>query len=195
MLHTRKPDKNTLPFRNVNSTYWLSAVLSLFLLALQPLQTELLFHREHILAGEIWRYLTGNWVHTNYWHVALNLGGLWLLTWLVPQVVTLLNIILLSVGVSLGLWFFSPDLQWYVGFSGVLYGLFFMAGWQLLYQKDWLSAAVILLGICGKTLWDWHSGGQSYSSELIAAPVVYAAHVYGMFTGIVLVIWQYLRQR
>ncbi|MGB3916568.1 MAG: hypothetical protein WBL07_03940, partial [Thiothrix litoralis] len=57
---------------------------------------------------------------------------------------------------------------------------------RLLFQKDWLMAALILLGIGGKTLWDWQQGGISPSAELIDAPVIYAAHLYGMSGGILL---------
>ncbi len=157
---------------------------------LQFFHDDLLYQRYLIAAGEIWRIWTGNLVHTNGWHLGLNLAGLWLLAFIAPSTQTkftqLAQIGWLATCVGFGLWFLSPGVIWYVGLSGVLYGLFMLGGIRLLLQKDWLMAAVILLGIGGKTVWDWWHGGISSSAELIEAPVIYAAHLYGMSGGILL---------
>lgn len=143
-----------------------------------------MYQREQIANGEFWRILTGSLTHTNYWHLGMNLAGLWLLTSIAPAALSVTRILLLAVCVGLGLWLLNPGVVWYVGFSGALYGLFTFAGLYLLTRRDWLMAMVILIGICGKTLWDWSQGGAAITADLIEAPVIHAAHVYGMVGGV-----------
>lgn len=170
--------------------FWvIAAVFTVLLPLLQFFHDELLYQRDHIAAGEVWRLLSGQFVHTNGWHVLLNLAGLWVLAFLQSQThpyrYYLLQMGWLALSVAAGLWVLQPQLQWYAGLSGVLYGMFLINGLAWLQQREWFMAAVILLGICGKTLWDWHAGAaHSPTATLIAAPVVYAAHVYGMAGGL-----------
>ncbi|OQX09275.1 MAG: rhombosortase [Thiothrix lacustris] len=156
---------------------------------LQPWQESLLFQRNLIDAGQVWRW-TGNLIHTNGWHLGLNLGGFWLLIGLQQIAATprtlLSQILFIGTGVGLGLWFFSPQVAWYAGFSGILYGLFMLSGVRRLQQRDWLLAAVLILGIGGKTVWDWLHNGAGVTAQWIDAPVIYAAHFYGMGSGLVL---------
>ncbi len=187
MLHTR--ESTTLPGKYLNTCF--IAIMGTALLPLLQFFHDQLYYQRHLIeASEIWRLWTGSLVHTNHWHLALNLAGTWLLVFIAPSTdskpMQLLQIVWLATCVGLGLWLLSPGVIWYVGFSGILYGLFMLAGIRLLFQKDWLMAALILLGIGGKTLWDWQQGGISPSAELIDAPVIYAAHLYGMSGGILL---------
>lgn len=168
---------------------------TLLLPILQFLQTSLLYERQAIASGEWWRLLSGNLVHTNGWHLALNLAGLWILALFAPQGRAnhhmMLLILWLMGCVGGGLWLLQPQLQWYAGLSGVLYGLFLWAGVQLLLQRDWLMAALILLGICGKTLWDAYDGaGHPTTAALIHAPVIYHAHLYGMVGALPWIGWE-----
>lgn len=198
MLHTR--ESIHLPSKCIN-TCFIAILFTVLLPLLQFFHDQLFYQRYLIAAGEYWRLWTGSLVHTNSWHLALNLAGVWLLTFIAPSTDTkltqLLQIVWLATCVGLGLWFMSPGVIWYVGLSGVLYGLFILGGIQLLLQQDWSMAAVILLGIGGKTLLDWWQGGASPSAALIEAPVIYAAHLYGMAGGLLLgipALFQYLRQ-
>ena len=184
MLHTHDDYKTVNSADQRHTIPWQAVGFSLGLILLQ-LHSELwLYQRSLIAAGDYWRLWTGNWVHTNVWHLSLNLAGFWLLFLLNPKVFyhrgLLPYIASIGFGVGMGLWWFSPTVQWYVGFSGVLYGLYLQTGLQFLRQGDKLSATLIILGICGKTVWDWQQQGESFSSTLVQAPIIYAAHGYGM---------------
>ncbi len=190
MLHTRRSYKDDFLPDQCQDSYLLATAFTGLLVLLQFFQPLLIFQRHLIMEGEFWRLWTGNLVHTNLWHLALNLGGFWLLVFIqrpvLPNRILLAHIVFISTCVGVGLWFFNKELIWYAGFSGTLYGLFMLTGIYLLLQKDWLAATLILAGICGKTLWDWAQGGVALSAQLIDAPVIYAAHVYGMLGGLAL---------
>lgn len=173
--------------------YGVAAIFSISLLLLQLFQGDLIFQRHLIDGGQVWRLWTGNLIHTNLWHLALNLCGFWLLTFInrppTPPRILVAHILFISTCTGLGLWFLSPEVAWYAGFSGVLYGLFMLAGLQFAQQKEWATALLILLGICGKTAWDWLHGGNALSANLIDAPVIYSAHIYGMEGGVILALF------
>jgi rhomboid family GlyGly-CTERM serine protease len=187
MLHTR--ESNALRGKCTHA-YLIAIIFTVLLPLLQFFHDALLYQRYLIAAGESWRLWTGNFVHTNHWHLLLNLAGLWLLVVIAPSTDTkrtqLLQIAWLATCVGVGLWFMSTGVIWYMGFSGILYGLFILSGIRLLLQGDWLMAAVFLVGIGGKTLLDWAQNGASPSAALIEAPVIYAAHLYGMAGGVLL---------
>lgn len=161
--------------------------LSLMLILLQTWQPELYFQRQLIQNGEIWRLWTGNLVHTNIWHLVLNLGGWGLCLLLTPQRLStaylMLSIAVLMSVVGLGL-YSNPSLLWYAGFSGVLYGLFTLAGIYWLLERDYVLGLMLLLLSGGKAFSDLALGGDSLSSQLIAAPVIYAAHIYGIIGAV-----------
>lgn len=187
MLHTH----NATPIaRCCPDTCLIAAIFTVMLPLLQFFHDQLLYQRYLIEAGEIWRIWSGNLVHTNYWHLGLNLLGFWILAIIQPgptgRLAIMTQTALIATGVGAGLWFLNPEVIWYAGFSGVLYGLFLLTGIRLLTRQEWLPAALILLGICGKTVWDWQQGGASLSSGLIEAPVIYAAHIYGMASALLL---------
>lgn len=196
MLHSYDDYKSlTAPLKalGLNPTV---CIMALSLIVLQYWHDELLYQRTLIIQGQWWRLYTGNWVHNNAWHLGLNLSGLFLVNllsqpWLTQRLLAGLCI-WLSVCVGLGLWWFSPQVQWYVGFSGLLYGLFLLCGLHLLKQRDWLGAGLILGGVCAKSLWDWWFTGQSISADLVQAPVIYAAHWYGMLGALAFALLNWL---
>lgn len=164
---------------------------SLLLIALQSLQAVLRYERSFILEGEWWRLLTAHFVHFNFTHLALNLVGWWIFLKLGGYLFSLkqltLNLLISALGISLLLLIFQPHLQWYLGFSGVLYGLLFMVGLQLALQPQrWLGLALIGT-ISLKLVGDTYNNSQAmYSAQLIGAPVVLVAHGYGLLLGLVL---------
>lgn len=194
MLHTHR----TLPMtRFCGEICLIATIFTVLLPLLQFFHNALLYQRYLIEAGEVWRIWTGSLVHTNYWHLTMNLAGFWILALIQQQPPSkwafLGQIVFIATGVGAGLWFMSTEVIWYAGFSGVLYGLFLLAGIHLLALREWVMAAIILAGICGKTLWDWLLGGETLSADLIEAPVIYAAHVYGMASALLLGISTLLR--
>lgn len=89
-----------------------------------------IWQRNALISGQWWRFVTGNLVHQNLFHLSVNMAGLvvfglifyrhinastlaWLLLWL-------------ACVVGLVMWW--GPYQQYMGLSGVLYGLFMFGG-------------------------------------------------------------------
>lgn len=155
------------------------------------------YERQAIGDGQVWRLLTGQLVHLNAMHLALNLLGLagvmavWGQTLARPAV--LLDMILGStIAVALGLWFLAPQVSWYAGASGALHGLF-MAGIVLATETGRALRTAAALGLLLKLALEAHTG--TGSAGLIGAPVIHAAHQFGAFGGVVSALaWRLLRR-
>lgn len=164
-------------------------LLSLLMIGLQYLQPTLLYQRESILAGEVWRLWTASFVHINFMHLALNLSGFWLFMLLCSQTLPLkfliFSIICTAFGVGCGLFILNPGISWYAGFSGIQYGLFLIGGIYLLLNGEKMLGTLLLLLIIGKILLDAFTTSEQLSQTLIAAPVIQQAHWYGAVSGII----------
>ncbi len=147
------------------------------------------YDRADILHGQIWRLLTGNFVHANARHLAADLAGLLLWTALAGYLETPRRYLILllgtSLGVGLGLFFLDPRLGWYVGLSGVLHGLFAASAIALLSRKEWLGGLALGAALIFKILWEQHYGDWG-SARLLGVPVIVDAHLYGAVCGLAL---------
>jgi rhomboid family GlyGly-CTERM serine protease len=87
----------------------------------------MVYNRAAIAQGELWRLLTGHFVHCDFSHLAWNLMPLLLIAGLLEQRlgarVTAGVTLVSCLGVSIWLWFTQTDLPLYCGLSGMLYGL------------------------------------------------------------------------
>ncbi len=164
--------------------------MSILLIFMQFFQKNLLFLRENIQQGELWRIWTGNLVHSNYYHLALNLAGFWVFLLLFKEVMNstklFITLLLLISGVGIGLYIFNPELYWYAGLSGALYGLFIVGAFYALIDKDYLTGLSIIIIIPSKIIWDYvHNSGQS-NADLIGVPVSTDSHIYGIATAFII---------
>ena len=117
----------SLFLRNYHFPLLLAALILLFAV-LEPVSGQWLrFDRAAMDQGEWWRFLTAHWVHLSWPHALGNLGGLALFAyisgrqssqWMMPG-----YCLFSCLMISAGLYFFAPDLNFYVGLSGVLHGL------------------------------------------------------------------------
>ncbi len=170
-------------------------VLSVLLTISQFFVGELVFDRNLIQQQEWFRIVTGNFVHSNYPHLLLNLAGLWIAGFLfidsmnVKTFIT--STIILCFFVGLGLYYFNPELIKYYGFSGALYGLFLVGATTTILQKDTVTGLLLFIFIVGKIIWDLINGGNASSAELIGIPVAVHAHLYGAIGSVVISIWIY----
>jgi rhomboid family GlyGly-CTERM serine protease len=168
-----------------------AALVSLGLLG-SPTGLALRYEREAILGGEYWRLLSGHFVHGSKQHLLLNLAGLALIATLFPRDYTakqwlfVLGLSLLSI--DAGFVFYEPQLQWYVGFSGVLHGALAAGAiaWWCREARVWALALTALL--IGKLGWEQWQGALPLSGGL---PVVVDAHLYGAIGGVIAasIIW------
>ncbi|MCI0749508.1 MAG: rhombosortase [Nevskiales bacterium] len=151
------------------------------------MRTALRFDRAAIAAGEIWRFISGNFVHLGWWHLFLNELGLLVLVLLCPErlswTVWVRRVLMLSAGVSLALYGFAPT-QSYVGLSGVLHGLFMLGlGRQLLQQKD-LIAGICLVYLIGKIVWEMIAGVPVSDEAALGGRVLVESHLYGTLSAL-----------
>ncbi|NRA52641.1 MAG: rhombosortase [Gammaproteobacteria bacterium] len=174
-------------------------VIAMVLALFQPMvQPALEFNHELISNGQYWRLLTGNFLHTNGWHLLFNLAGLVLLHLLFGQYFSARSLLGFTIinasSVGLLLYFFSPDITYYVGLSGYLHGLFVVG---CLSEIDHgIKTSYLLLGaIAAKIYYEQTSGASAQMSELINANVAVDAHLYGAIAAlpIFLVYWLYRR--
>jgi rhomboid family GlyGly-CTERM serine protease len=161
--------------------------------------TALRYERARILDGELWRLVTGHLVHADLAHLSWNLAGLALVAWLFGAEFSRrawLGILATSTAaVDAGFLVFEPQLDWYVGFSGVLHGLM-AAGllrW-LLEHRDGVTA-IVAGSFAAKIAWEQWMGPLPLTAQTLAVPVVFAAHTYGAIGGLVAGAWIRIRQR
>ena len=147
---------------------------------------EILRWERGLLLAQPWRILSGHLVHLGWVHLGLNtlaaamLGvaigrAMDLRSWLAVGVIS-------ALAVSGGLALWSPGVQWYVGFSGVLHGLLAAGAIASLRSSPWISGA-LLLALLSKLLLEWLGTDGSPVSLLIAGAVVTDAHLYGALGG------------
>lgn len=147
----------------------------------------LAFDRDSLLAHQYWRAISAHFLHTNIWHLFLNLLGL-LLLWLLHGDYAnsrelLLQSFCLGAGISVCIYLFTPNILWYVGLSGVLHGLFVIGAMQDIKNKRF-SGYLLLVGVIIKILDEQLSGPDQSLQSLIQANVAIDAHLYGVFLGL-----------
>lgn len=149
------------------------------------------YDRAAIIAGEWWRVLSGHMLHGGFAHWASNMAGFALILFIYAKQVTgqslVLAILELSLMISAGLFIWNPGIDWYVGFSGVLHGLFAMFAMQAMFNGSHghgLAAALLVVKIAYEQLQVSIMGTQA----LIGLPVITDAHLYGALSGLVLVL-------
>jgi len=150
------------------------------------------YDRASVLQGEYWRLVTGHLVHASWMHAIENLAGVGLLAALFPRDYSLRQWLLLTlaslVAIDVGFLWNEPQLDWYVGLSGVLHGLL-AAGAVAWWRFESSVLAVILTAIfLGKMTYEQLYGSLPSTSTLT---VVSEAHVYGAAAGLVagLLLW------
>ena len=167
-------------------------------------QQGLRYERSGVFAGAVWRLFTAHFVHLGWGHLLMNmaaLGLIWGLAWRTLPVSAWLAISLASLSsVSAGLLIFNPGLEWYVGLSGMLHGLFAAGivaslaapahpgahgiGAALTTRIGHRFEIGLLLALCGKVAWEQLYGPLPGSTEFAGGAVVVDAHFYGLMGGL-----------
>lgn len=149
-------------------------------------QNLLVYQSSKVSGGEVWRFLSCHFVHTNNYHLWLNLAALVLLTYLLPVIRTVLEgyIVLVSSGILICLlyYFIYPQNINYLGLSGVLHSLAIVGAMRLLSQERTLALALIVL-IVSKVIYENVFGASESMAELINANVAVESHLFGVIAG------------
>ena len=167
----------------------LAIICIAFFFAGQSMTDVLAYDRYALQSMETWRLISGNLAHTNGYHLLLNLVGLALL-WALHgehyRPVTFLKLFIwCGLGTSLGIYFLSPQLIWYVGLSGALHGIFVWGACMDILNKV-RSGWLLLAGVAAKLLFEQLQGSSEDVASLIDASVAVDAHLYGAVCGVLL---------
>lgn len=173
----------------------LCAVLFLF----EPQASHYLaFDRMQIEQFQWWRLLTANLLHTNANHLLLNLIAVALLWALHGQYFRLgqytLMFFILCISTTLLIYGFAKQLQWYVGLSGVLHGVFLIGAYFDIKQgmkTGWL----LLIGVLIKVGHEQIFGASQDIADLINATVAIDAHLFGTISGLMIIVILYGKLR
>jgi rhomboid family GlyGly-CTERM serine protease len=151
------------------------------------------YDRLAVLQGEAWRLVTGHLVHADGAHFAWNALGVLLVGFLFardyPPAQWLVVLLASVVAIDLGFLLLEPQLEWYVGFSGVLHG--WMAAGLVAWLRrsrdplTWLVAGLFV----AKLAWEHHAGALPFTAESMSLPVVHEAHTYGAIGGLLAGAW------
>ena len=153
------------------------------------------YERDLLSSAEWWRLLSGHFVHLSWAHLSLNVVGFWLIAFLYGQKVNpvcLLSIIfLIALSISIGLLVFTPEVNWYVGFSGVLHGLIIIGALKNFSDEPWPSG-LILIGVFSKIIWEQLYAEENAMKHIIGGNVIYDAHFYGAISGTTIICVMYI---
>ncbi|MFT7053409.1 MAG: rhomboid family GlyGly-CTERM serine protease [Psychromonas sp.] len=164
-------------------------LLTLMVYMFEPEAGRLLaYYHNGIAEGEIWRLITATFCHTNFNHLVMNIAGLIITLALFADLFKTINIfpiiIFCSLFIGLCLFFFDPKVIWYVGFSGVLHGLF-SYGVATDITKKSLWGYLLGAGLIIKIIDEQIFGAAQSTVNLISAEVLVNAHLYGAIAGLI----------
>lgn len=169
--------------------HWRAPLLLAVLLALLQVtgaRAAMEYRRTAVLHGEIWRLMTSSLVHLGWVHLLRDLAGLFLIWGLFARRLserTCLGVLMVSaLVVGLGLLIFSPEIGWYVGISGALFGLF-CAGALCELRTRPLYGGALLLGMAAIVGWTLYAGAWPDETVGLGGQVVPQAHLYGAVGG------------
>jgi rhomboid family GlyGly-CTERM serine protease len=167
----------------------LATLLGVIHLAAPRMLPALRYERAAVMGGETWRLVTGHLVHADFRHLAWNVFGVLIVWGLFARDYTerqwLVVLAASTVATSLGFLLLEPDLEWYVGFSGVLHGCMVagLVAW-LRAGRDALTWIVTGLFVA-KLAWEHAVGPLPLTAGGLSIPVVHEAHTYGAIGGLV----------
>ena len=175
-----------------------AALAVLLQLGGEPLRTAFAWDRSALDQGEFWRLATGHFVHLGWSHLALNVAGLALVTWITGEIFSVLRWLLITVitlaVIDAGFWYLYDGLDWYVGLSGLLHGLLVAGLFTGTIRGDREAMALGVL-VIGKLAWEQVAGPLPGSESTSGGAVIVDAHLYGAVGGLLgaLVFWRRVR--
>jgi rhomboid family GlyGly-CTERM serine protease len=172
-------------------------VLVAVLLAFHALGADALpvlrYERSAVLSGEAWRLVTGHLVHADMVHLGWNVLGVLVVAFLFARDYSWRHwLVILGVSTAttdLGFLLLQPQLEWYVGFSGVLHGL--MAAGLVAWLRTSRDAITwIVTGLFAAKLgWEHFAGPLPFTAASLELPVIHEAHTYGAIGGALAGLW------
>lgn len=181
--------------RDYSLYFFLLAAIVLLELA-EPISSHwLMFDRDAIDEGQVWRLFSAHFVHLSTAHLLGNVLGVMLVAYIAGR--SLNNswgIFLLAwcvAVVGLGLYGYADYLQRYVGLSGVLHGLILVAPFiSPFYSRR--MAGCFLLVIVSKVIWEQSPFYDDMAmAGVIGGRVETNAHLLGVIAGLLFLLFYY----
>jgi rhomboid family GlyGly-CTERM serine protease len=157
------------------------------------------YDRAALASGEYWRLVSGHLVHLGWGHLWPNLAALVAIALLLETTFRAAEWIVVAAAsaaaIDLGLLALDPEVQWYVGLSGVLHGFVAAGAWALLLGRQTLGA-VLAIGVSAKLIYEQVFGPVPFTAASVGGPVIVAAHLYGAVGGsLAVMLLRFVRRR
>ena len=166
----------------------IAAIATVMMLFGDDAVLALRYERAAIGSGEFLRLLAGHAVHLGVEHFVMNVAGLALVWYLVGSAYSAsqwLVIIASSIAVmDLGFWVLMPELDWYVGLSGLLHGML-AAGVAGIWRSRRPEAMIILALMILKLGYEALIGPVPGTGDMAGGDVITEAHGLGAIGGII----------
>lgn len=147
------------------------------------------FDRIGLASGELWRLVTGQLVHLGWSHLLLNLAGLAVLSVLFGTGVSRRRFLWYFVGgvagVNAGLWFVATDIEWYVGLSGALHGIWAGGAGDSIRRGDRRFGVAVGALLVLKLVIEQVMGPLPLTEGISGGTVVQIAHLFGATGGLI----------
>jgi len=156
------------------------------------------FNRTLVEQGDVWLLLSGHIVHLNWAHWLLNMAGLAIVAFFFSSHASLkqwlLVILISAVIISAGIWWWITDINYYVGLSGVLHGLFLYGALREIRFYP-VSGYVLTAVLFAKLLWEFFNGALPGSEDMAGGRVLTEAHLLGASGGILIWVIETIKSR
>jgi len=182
--------------KNFNEFFrqWWFSVSVMLLICLTTLLPEGIIHQlalthDPISNGEVWRIVTSQFVHLGFNHTLLNLVGYLIIAASFREDISpkeeSIALGLCVLGVGIGIYLFNPEIGWYVGLSGAIYGIlthYLIIGWR----RSAVLSAFFALYLLGKFIYEQMiAGPDTFTAGIIGGAVAIDSHLYGAITGLI----------
>jgi len=169
---------------------WLAIIITAIpvfvYLVLGPAPEWLIFDRKAVLQGEVWRLVTGHWVHSDAEHALWDIAALGILSVILDKLSRVLLIISLTLGtfgVDIWIWYINESLAYYCGLSGILNTVFISVIFSLWEKTENSILWIVFTGAVAKVLLEIVTGQAVFTQT--AWPSVPEVHAVGLLIGIV----------
>jgi rhomboid family GlyGly-CTERM serine protease len=157
-----------------------------------PAPEVLVFDRQAIMHGELWRLFTGHWVHGDLEHLVWNLAAFVILGWMIETSIcpSRLYIALLAgmCIVDICVWWFIPTLGLYCGLSGILNTLLFLVlidGWL---KSQNIVFPLVMVAAIAKIVFEMVTSSAIFTHT--TWPSVPEAHLAGALAAVLVVYYR-----
>lgn len=190
------PTQEATARKNFNEFFrqWWFSVFVMVLICLTSLLPNSTVHslaliHDEISRGEIWRIVTSQFVHLGFNHTVLNLVGYLIVSASFREDISpreeMITLGICVLGVGMGIYLFNPEIGWYVGLSGAIYGIlthYLIIGWQ----RSAILSGFFGLYLIGKFIYEQMiAGPDTVTAGIIGGAVAIDSHLYGAITGLV----------